>query len=169
MYTLDSGAILYYLRINRSFLLCSTESVSLRDIGKPTSRAEISSPSSLHLRAVKRAHIGSALFPSLRFSLYSSGDVPLLNHFMAEIAFVIICITPPPQTQIQSQLCDHMTYIRTIPQICHDGMLYCWWGEASYNQKDPKNQSRELLHRSLKNSAFHFTQLGRDISSCGSP
>ena len=36
-----------------------TESVSLRDIGKSTSRAEISS--SLYLEAVKGAHIGSAL------------------------------------------------------------------------------------------------------------
>ena len=43
------------------YLQCFTESVSLRDIGKPTSRAEISSPSSLYLKAVKRAHIGSAL------------------------------------------------------------------------------------------------------------
>ena len=40
---------------------CFTESVSLRDIGKSTSRAEISSPSSLYLKAVKGAHIGSAL------------------------------------------------------------------------------------------------------------
>ena len=40
---------------------CCTESVSLRDKGKPTSRAEISSPSSLYLKAVKGAHLGSAL------------------------------------------------------------------------------------------------------------
>ena len=40
---------------------CLTESVSLRDIGKSTSRTEISSPSSLYLKAVKRAHIASAL------------------------------------------------------------------------------------------------------------
>ena len=38
-----------------------TESVSLRDIGKSTSRAEISSRSSIYLKAVKGAHIGSAL------------------------------------------------------------------------------------------------------------
>ena len=38
-----------------------TESVSLRDIGKPTSRAEMSSPSSLYLKAVKGTHLGSAL------------------------------------------------------------------------------------------------------------
>ena len=43
------------------YLHCLTESVSLRDLGKPTSRAEISSPSSLYLKAVKGAHIGSAL------------------------------------------------------------------------------------------------------------
>ena len=43
-------------------LLCFiTESVSLRDIGKPTSREEISSSSSTYLKAVKGAHIGSAL------------------------------------------------------------------------------------------------------------
>ena len=40
---------------------CFTESVSLRDIDKSTSRAEISSPSSFYLKAVKRAQIGSAL------------------------------------------------------------------------------------------------------------
>ena len=40
---------------------CFTESVSLRDIGKSTSRAEISSSSSLYFKAVKGAHIGSAL------------------------------------------------------------------------------------------------------------
>ena len=40
---------------------CFTESVSLRDLSKSTSRAEISSPSSLFLKAVKGAHIGSAL------------------------------------------------------------------------------------------------------------
>ena len=40
---------------------CFIESVSLRDIGNPTSRAEISSPSSLYFKAVKGAHIGSAL------------------------------------------------------------------------------------------------------------
>ena len=43
------------------YLQCFTESVSLRDIGKPTSRAEISNPSSLDLKAVKGAHHGSAL------------------------------------------------------------------------------------------------------------
>ena len=35
--------------------------VSLRDISKSTSRAGISSPSSLYFKAVKGAHIGSAL------------------------------------------------------------------------------------------------------------
>ena len=43
------------------YLHCFTESVSLRDIGKPTSNAEISSPSSLYLQAEKGAHLGSAL------------------------------------------------------------------------------------------------------------
>ena len=43
------------------YLQCFTESVSLRDIGKPTSRAEISSPNSLYFKAAERAHIGSAL------------------------------------------------------------------------------------------------------------
>ena len=43
------------------YLLCFTESVSLRDIGKPTSSAEISSPNSLYLKAVKGAHLESAL------------------------------------------------------------------------------------------------------------
>ena len=43
------------------YLLCLRESVSLRDIGKPTSRAEISSPSSLYFKAVKGANFGSAV------------------------------------------------------------------------------------------------------------
>ena len=43
------------------YLQCFTESVSLREIGKPTSRAEISSPSSINLNAVKGAHLGCAL------------------------------------------------------------------------------------------------------------
>ena len=43
------------------YLLCFTESVNLRDIGEPTSRAEISSSSSLYLKTVKGAHNGSAL------------------------------------------------------------------------------------------------------------
>ena len=43
------------------YLLCFTESVSLRDIGKPTSRAEISSSSSLYPKAEKGAHLLSAL------------------------------------------------------------------------------------------------------------
>ena len=37
------------------YLQCFTKSVSLRDIGKSTSRAEISSPGSLNLKAVKGA------------------------------------------------------------------------------------------------------------------
>ena len=43
------------------YLQCSTESVILRDLGKPTSRVEKSSPNSLHHKAVKGAHLGSAL------------------------------------------------------------------------------------------------------------
>ena len=43
------------------YLLCSTESVSLRDIGKSTLSAEISSPSSLYIKAVKIDHIGPDL------------------------------------------------------------------------------------------------------------
>ena len=43
------------------YLLCFIDLVSLRDIGKPTLRAEISSPSSSYLKAVKRAYLGSAL------------------------------------------------------------------------------------------------------------
>ena len=58
MFTFDSGAVLHYQLINRSL---SSESVSLRDIGKPTSRAEISSSNSICLKAVKGAHPGSAL------------------------------------------------------------------------------------------------------------
>ena len=55
--------VLYFItnEIIEVYLQCFTESVSLRDIGKPTSRAEISSPSSLYLKAVKRTDIGSAL------------------------------------------------------------------------------------------------------------
>ena len=40
---------------------CFTESVGLRDIGKPTSRAEISTSSSSYLKAIKGNHHGSAL------------------------------------------------------------------------------------------------------------
>ena len=50
-----------YTVIIEVYTQCFTESVSLRDIGKSTSRAEISSPSSLYFKAVEGAHIGSAL------------------------------------------------------------------------------------------------------------
>ena len=40
---------------------CFTESVSLRELGKPTSQAELSSTNSLYLKAVKGAHFGSAI------------------------------------------------------------------------------------------------------------
>ena len=55
--------VLYFLTtvIIEVYTQCFTESVSLRDIGKSTSRAEISIPSSLYFKAVKGAHIGSAL------------------------------------------------------------------------------------------------------------
>ena len=55
--------VLYFITTVRIevYFQCFTESVSLRDIGKPNSRAEISSPTSLYLKAVKGAQIGSAL------------------------------------------------------------------------------------------------------------
>ena len=55
--------VLYFLTtlIIEVYSQCFTESVSLRDIGKSNSRAEISCPSSLYFKAVKGAHIGSAL------------------------------------------------------------------------------------------------------------
>ena len=43
------------------YIQCFTESVNLRDIGKPTSRVEMFNPSSLYLQSVKGAHRGSAL------------------------------------------------------------------------------------------------------------
>ena len=49
-----------YIVIIEVYLQCFTEAVSLRDIGEPTSRAEISTPSSLYFKAVKRAHLGFA-------------------------------------------------------------------------------------------------------------
>ena len=55
--------VLYFLTtvIIEVYSQCFTESVSLRDIGKSTSRAEISRPGSLYFKAVIGAHIGSAL------------------------------------------------------------------------------------------------------------
>ena len=47
---------LLYIVIIEVYPQCFTESVSLRGIGKPTSRAQISSLSSLYLEAVKGAH-----------------------------------------------------------------------------------------------------------------
>ena len=47
--------------ITEIYIQCFTESASLRNIGKPTSRAEISSSSSLYLKAVNGAYNGSAL------------------------------------------------------------------------------------------------------------
>ena len=55
--------VLYFITtvIIELYLHCFIESVSLRDIGKPTSRAEISSHSSLYHKVVKGAYIGSSL------------------------------------------------------------------------------------------------------------
>ena len=55
--------VLYFLTtvIIEVYSQCFTESVSPRDIDESTSRAEISSPSSLYFKAVKGAHNGSAL------------------------------------------------------------------------------------------------------------
>ena len=55
--------VLYFLTtvIIEDYSQCFTESVSPWDIGKSTSRAEISIPSSLYFKAVKGTHIGSAL------------------------------------------------------------------------------------------------------------
>ena len=60
--------VLYFLTtvIIEVYSQCFIESVSLRDIGKSTSRAEISSPSSLYFKAVKGDHIGSALTGATR-------------------------------------------------------------------------------------------------------
>ena len=52
--------ILYAVNIE-VFPQCFTESVSLRETGKSTSRAEISSPISSYLKAVKGALLWSAL------------------------------------------------------------------------------------------------------------
>ena len=41
------------------------ESVSQRELGKYTSRAEISSPNTLYFKGVKGAHLGFALFYSI--------------------------------------------------------------------------------------------------------
>ena len=52
---------LLYILMIEVYCQCFTESLSLRDIGKPTSRVEISGPSPLYLKAVKGAQHGSAL------------------------------------------------------------------------------------------------------------
>ena len=58
--------MLYFIStvIIEVYLQCFNESVSLKDIGKPISRAEISSPSFLYFMAVKGTHLGSALLYS---------------------------------------------------------------------------------------------------------
>ena len=57
--------ILLYIAVIEVYLQCFTESVSLRDIGEPTSGAELSSPSSLYFKAVRGVHLGSALHAPL--------------------------------------------------------------------------------------------------------
>ena len=52
---------LLYTVITQIYTKSFIDSVSLRDIGKSTSRAEISSPSSSYLKAVKGALSGSPL------------------------------------------------------------------------------------------------------------
>ena len=65
--------VLYFITtvIIEVYLQCFTESVSLRDIGKPISLAEISSSSSLYLQAVKGAYLGSALL-RMSFSYFDN-------------------------------------------------------------------------------------------------
>ena len=72
---------LLYFAIIEVYLQCFTDSVSLRDIGKPTSRAEIISPSSLYFRAIQGAHIGSALILNTG-GVYDNPDTIVLNDVM---------------------------------------------------------------------------------------
>ena len=58
---LTSVLYLFTTVIYEVYLQCFTESVSLRDIGKSISRVELSDSSSSYLKAVKGAHLGSAL------------------------------------------------------------------------------------------------------------
>ena len=64
--TLTPVVTLLYIVIIEVCLQCFVESVSLRDLGKPTSHAEISSPNFLYLKAVKGAPIGTALTGATR-------------------------------------------------------------------------------------------------------
>ena len=59
---ITSTPVLYFLFtvIIEVYSQCFTKSAGHRDIEKSTSRAEISSPSSLYFKAVKRALSGSA-------------------------------------------------------------------------------------------------------------
>ena len=60
---------------------CFAEWITLRDIGKPTSRAEINcSPSSLYLKALKGTHNGSALVQTQRFTDFD-GISRILSNF----------------------------------------------------------------------------------------
>ena len=58
--------MLYYITtiIIEVYLQCFTESVTLREIGNFTSRAEMGSPNYLYFKAVKGAQVGSALIKS---------------------------------------------------------------------------------------------------------
>ena len=107
--------VLYFLTtvIIEVYSQCFIESVSLRDIGKSTSRAEISSSSSLYFKAVKGAHIGSALIcesrlgyilckffpqscilPCINITMYLNRQViflcKIVNDFLSKTAQLII-------------------------------------------------------------------------------
>ena len=56
-YTLTPVINILYTVIIEVYLHCFMQSVSLRDLGKSTSRAEISRPNSLNFKAVKRAQV----------------------------------------------------------------------------------------------------------------
>ena len=78
-----------YIVIIEVYLQCFTESVSLRFIGKPTSRAELSSLCSLYFKAVKGAHLGSALKDQFLFRVKSIAnekwDFVLTQSLLCEI------------------------------------------------------------------------------------
>ena len=58
--------------------LCFIEAVRLRVVGKPTSRAELSTPNSLYFKAVKGAHFGSNLL-ALLYGLLNN-DIVNMNY-----------------------------------------------------------------------------------------
>ena len=65
--------VLYYVTtvFTEVYLLCFVEPDSLRELSKPTSRAEICRPNYLNLKVAKRDHIGSSL-PSATSELTNS-------------------------------------------------------------------------------------------------